>query len=154
GRWRTGYSCAYRRHTCSQFGGLPSMSTPARPQAYTIATLTYERVAKTIDHSLLRPELTEQDVTEGCALAARYHVASVCVKPWDVALAARLLADSDVDVGTVLGFPHGSSTTATKVFEAHDALEHGAVELDMVINIGWLRSGRDEAVGEDIRAVV
>jgi deoxyribose-phosphate aldolase len=130
------------------------MSTVPRQQTYSIATLTYEQVAKTIDHSLLRPELTEQDVTEGCELAARYHVASVCVKPSDVPLAARLLAGADVAVGTVIGFPHGSSTTATKVFEAHDALEHGAVELDMVINIGWLRSGRDEAVRQDIRAVV
>jgi len=130
------------------------MSTVPQQQTYTIATLTYEQVAKTIDHSLLRPDLTERDVAEGCELAARYHVASVCVKPCDVPLAVRLLTDSDVAVGTVVGFPHGSSTTATKVFEARDALEHGAVELDMVINIGWLRSGRDEAVGQDIRAVV
>jgi deoxyribose-phosphate aldolase len=71
-----------------------------------------------------------------------------------VRLAARLLSGSDVAVGTVIGFPHGSSTTATKVFEAHDALERGAVELDIVINIGWLRSGCDEAVGQDIHAVV
>lgn len=130
------------------------MSTAPQQQIYTIATLTYEQVAKTIDHSLLRPELTEQDVIEGCELAARYHVASVCVKPCDVPLAARLLADSDVAVGTVIGFPHGNSTTATKVFEARDALANGAVELDMVINIGWLRSGRDEAVEQDIHAVV
>jgi len=130
------------------------MSTAPQQQTYTVATLTYEQVAKTIDHSLLRPELTEQDIIDGCELAARYHVASVCVKPCDVALAARLLAGTDVAVGTVIGFPHGSSTTATKVFEAHDALELGAVELDMVINIGWLRSGCDEAVEQDIRAVV
>jgi len=120
----------------------------------TVATLSYEQVAKTIDHSLLRPELTEQDVITGCELAARYHVASVCVKPCDVPLAARLLAGSDVLVGTVIGFPHGSSTTASKVFEAQQALTDGAVELDMVITIGWLRSGRDDAVSQDIRAVV
>src|ERR1700747_852469 len=99
----------------SHFGGQPIMSTVPRQQTYTIATLTYEQVAKTIDHSLLRPELTEQDVTEGCELAARYHVASVCVKPCDVPFAARLLTGSDVVVGTVIGFPHGGSTTATKV---------------------------------------
>lgn len=120
----------------------------------TIETLTYEQIAKTIDHSLLRPELTEQEVAAGCELAQRYHVASVCAKPCDVPLAARLLKGSDVKVGTVIGFPHGSSTTETKVFEARQALENGAEELDMVLNIGWLRSGADERVGSEIRAVV
>jgi deoxyribose-phosphate aldolase len=120
----------------------------------TIETLTYEQIAKTIDHSLLRPELTEQEVASGCELAQRYHVASVCAKPCDVPLAARLLKGSDVKVGTVIGFPHGSSTTETKVFESRQALESGAEELDMVLNIGWLRSGADERVGSEIRAVV
>lgn len=116
--------------------------------------LTYDQVAKSIDHSLLRPELTEQEVIAGCELARRYRVASVCVRPCDVFLASRLLAGCDVKVGTVVGFPHGSSATETKVFEARHALEEGAEELDMVINIGWLRSGRDEAVGQDIHAIV
>lgn len=120
----------------------------------TIETLSYEQIAKTIDHSLLRPELTEQEVASGCDLAQRYHVASVCARPCDVPLAARLLKGSDVKVGTVIGFPHGSSTTETKVFEARQALESGAEELDMVLNIGWLRSGADERVGSEIRAVV
>jgi deoxyribose-phosphate aldolase len=119
-----------------------------------LETLTYEQVAKTIDHSLLRPELTIQEVAAGCDLARRYHTASVCVKPCDVPLAARLLAGSDVAVGTVVGFPHGSHATATKVFETRLAIEQGAVEVDMVINIGWLRSGHDKDVLEDIRAVV
>jgi deoxyribose-phosphate aldolase len=117
-------------------------------------TITYEQLAKTIDHSLLKPELTEADITAGCHLAARYHVASVCVKPCYVPLAVQLLQGSDVVVGTVLGFPHGGSTTAVKVFEAQDALDNGAVELDMVINIGELRSGNREYVLGDIRAVV
>ncbi len=117
-------------------------------------TITYEQLAKVIDHSLLKPELTEADVIAGCELAARYHVASVCVKPADVALAARLLKGSDVAVGTVIGFPHGNSTTTVKVFEAQDALANGAVELDMVINIGALRSGKYDYVREEIRAVV
>jgi deoxyribose-phosphate aldolase len=116
-------------------------------------TITYAQLAKTIDHSLLKPELTEADVRAGCALAARYHVASVCVKPCHVALATGLLRASDVAVGTVVGFPHGSSTTATKVFEARDAIANGAVELDMVINIGALRSGEAAFVEQDIRAV-
>ncbi|HEY7736087.1 MAG TPA: deoxyribose-phosphate aldolase [Candidatus Limnocylindrales bacterium] len=120
----------------------------------TAADVTYEQVAKTIDHSLLRPELTLDEVREGCGLAARYDVASVCVRPADVAIAAELLAGSDVAVGTVIGFPHGSHLTATKVFEAERALADGATELDMVINIGWLRSGRDEDVANDIAAVV
>lgn len=120
----------------------------------TIDELTYERVAKTIDHSLLRPELTLDEVREGCAIAARYHVASVCARPADVALCAESLAGSDVAVGTVIGFPHGSSTTATKVFETERAIADGATELDMVINIGWLRSGLDDRVEADIRAVV
>ena len=120
----------------------------------TIDDLTYERVAKTIDHSLLRPELTLDDVREGCAIAAKYHVASVCARPADVTLCAELLAGTDVAVGTVIGFPHGSNLTATKVFEAERAMADGATELDMVINIGWLRSGLDAAVEADIRAVV
>ena len=117
-------------------------------------TLTYRQTAKTIDHSLLKPELTEADVVAGCELARRYDVASVCVRPCDVPLAAKLLTDCDVLVGTVVGFPHGANTTATKVFEANDAIANGAVELDMVLNIGRLRSGHDEAVGRDIAAVV
>lgn len=117
-------------------------------------TITYQQLAKTIDHSLLRPELTEADVIAGCELARRYDVASVCVKPCHVRLAAELLRGSDVQVGTVVGFPHGNQTTATKVFEAQDAIANGATELDMVINIGELRSGHAELVGEEIRAVV
>jgi deoxyribose-phosphate aldolase len=117
-------------------------------------TITYQQLAKTIDHSLLRPELTEADVTSGCELARKYHVASVCVKPCHVRLAARLLAASDVAVGTVVGFPHGSSTSAIKVAEAREAIAAGATELDMVINIGELRSGNVDYVRDEIRAVV
>jgi len=117
-------------------------------------TITYEQLAKTIDHSLLRPEMTEDEVIRGCELARKYHVASVCVKPCHVSLAARLLTGSDVAVGTVVGFPHGSSTTATKVFEAKDAIANGAVELDMVLNVGELRSKHYGFVLMDIRAVV
>jgi deoxyribose-phosphate aldolase len=127
---------------------LPSAGT------ITVESLTYEQIAKTIDHSLLRPELTEREITEGCELARRYDVASVCIKPCDVPLAVRLLDGSDVRVGTVIAFPHGSAATVVKVFEACKALEDGATELDMVLNIGWLRSGLDDAVRNDIHAVV
>jgi deoxyribose-phosphate aldolase len=117
-------------------------------------TNTYEQLAKVIDHSLLKPELTEADVIAGCDLAKKYHVASVCVKPCDVKLAAKTLAGSDVAVGTVVGFPHGNSTTAIKAAEAKQAIADGAVELDMVINIGAVRSGKYDYVRQDIKAVV
>jgi deoxyribose-phosphate aldolase len=116
-------------------------------------TVTLEQLAKVIDHSLLRPELTENEVTAGCELAARYHVATVCVKPCHVRLARHLLADSDVRVSTVVGFPHGSSLTAIKIIEARQAMDDGAVELDMVMNIGQLRSGKTEEVQAEIQAI-
>ncbi len=121
---------------------------------YSVETLTERQVAKTIDHSLLRPELDDDFVEAGCRLAAEYVVASVCVRPVDVRRAKAILDGSDVAVGSVIGFPHGSSTTATKVFEAHGALAEGATELDMVIDIGALKSGRDDDVRADIAAVV
>jgi len=117
-------------------------------------TITYEQLAKVIDHSLLKPELTESDVLEGCKLAAQYHVATVCVKPCHVTLAKEALKDSDVVVSTVIGFPHGSNRTPIKVAEANLAMDEGAMELDMVLNIGELRSGKVDLVREDIRAVV
>jgi deoxyribose-phosphate aldolase len=117
------------------------------------ATLTYTQLAKVIDHSLLRPELTEQDVIEGCQLAAKYHTATVCVKPCHVKLAAEVLAGSDVLVSTVIGFPHGSNLTVIKVAEANAAMDDGAVELDMVLNIGQLRSGKLDEVQADVKAV-
>jgi deoxyribose-phosphate aldolase len=130
------------------------MPTPPISLPVSIATLTYEQIAKTIDHSLLRPELTDSELIAGCELAREYHVASVCIKPSSVSLATRALKGGDVLVGTVVGFPHGSSTTRVKVYEARQALDDGAAELDMVINIGWLRSGEDQRVEDDIRAVV
>jgi len=119
-----------------------------------INKLTYEQVAKVIDHSLLRPELTEAEVITGCELARKYHTASVCVKPCHLPIAKRLLEGSDVLVTTVIGFPHGGATTAVKVFEAQEAIAGGAAELDMVINIGELRSGHHDYVLRDVKAVV
>jgi deoxyribose-phosphate aldolase len=121
---------------------------------WTVDTITEEKVAKTIDHSLLRPELTVDEVLAGCELAAACQVASVCCRPLDVGRCRDALAGSGVLVGTVVGFPHGASTTAVKAFEAERALDEGAVELDMVLPIGWLRSGEDDEVREDIAAVV
>ena len=119
-----------------------------------IETLTERGIAKAIDHSLLRPELDDRFVEDGCRLAAEYHVASVCVRPADVARARAILEGTDVAVGTVIGFPHGNHLTATKVFEAQRALADGATELDMVIQIGALKSGRDADVQADIAAIV
>ena len=123
-------------------------------EPFSVETLSYEQVAKTIDHSLLRPELDSDSVRAGCELARKYDVASACVKPCDVAPARELLAGSQVKVSTVIGFPHGSSTSATKTFEAERAIEEGAEELDMVLNIGRLRSGAVDEVRADIQAVV
>jgi deoxyribose-phosphate aldolase len=116
-------------------------------------TITYEQLAKVIDHSLLKPELTEEDVIAGCKLADRYHTATVCVKPCHVKLAAEVLKDSDVIVSTVVGFPHGSNLTEVKVLEAEKAMDDGALELDMVLNIGQLRSGKIDYVRADVKAV-
>jgi deoxyribose-phosphate aldolase len=121
---------------------------------WTVETITVEKVAKTIDHSLLRPELTVDEVLAGCELAAAYDVASVCCRPLDVTRCRDALEGSGVLVGTVVGFPHGSSATAVKAAEAERALDDGAAELDMVLPIGWLRSGEDDYVQDDIAAVV
>jgi deoxyribose-phosphate aldolase len=115
--------------------------------------ITYEKLAKVIDHSLLRPELTPEEVAAGCEVAKHYHVATVCVKPCHVKLAQQILAGSDVVVSTVIGFPHGGNTTAAKVFEAQEAIDQGAGELDMVMNIGELRGGNLDYVRAEIKAV-
>jgi len=115
--------------------------------------LTYNAIAKRIDHSLLRPTLTKAELDDGCRLAARYGVASVCIKPYAVARAADILRGTGVFVGTTIGFPHGSQATAVKVYEAVQAIADGATELDMVINIGQAQGGLWDAVEEDIVAV-
>jgi len=111
-------------------------------------------IAQMIDHSLLRPELTEEDVRKGCEIAKKYKVATVCCRPSEVAKVKELLLDSDVKTTTVVGFPHGYNRTETKVFEAEQAIKDGAVELDMVINIGKLLDGDNEYVKKDVQAVV
>jgi deoxyribose-phosphate aldolase len=113
-----------------------------------------ESIASKIDHSLLQPALTDAELEAGCQLARRWGVASVCIKPCAVPLAARLLAGSDVKVGTVVGFPHGSSASAVKAFEAEEACRAGAMELDMVINIGKVLGGDWQYVDEEIRTIV
>ncbi|ORX70299.1 deoxyribose-phosphate aldolase [Linderina pennispora] len=126
------------------------MSLPANP---TFDNLTPEMVAKTIDHALLKPEMTVDEVLAGCQLCAKYNTASVCVKPCDVKLAADALRGTTVDVGTVIGFPHGNTPSSVKTFEALQAIEDGAVELDMVLNIGHLKSGRHDEIRDEIRSL-
>lgn len=111
-------------------------------------------IAQMIDHSLLRPELTEKDVREGCEVAKKYKVATVCCRPYELALVAEMLKGSDVRPTTVIGFPHGCHKTETKVFEAEQAIADGALELDMVLNIGKLIDGDHDYVKKDIKAVV
>ena len=119
-----------------------------------IDDLTERDIAKTIDHSLLRPELDDAFIEAGCRLAAAYDVASVCVRPADVLRAKAILDGTDVAVGTTVGFPHGNHRTDTKVFETRQALADGATEIDMVLAIGALKSDRDAEVLADIAAVV
>jgi deoxyribose-phosphate aldolase len=115
---------------------------------------TLAELAKMFDHSLLQPQLTDADLERGCQLAREYGVASVCIKPYAVKLAARLLAGSGVAVGTTIGFPHGGHLTRVKVYESDAALADGATELDMVVNIGKVLSGDWSHVADDVRAVV
>lgn len=111
-------------------------------------------IAKMIDHSLLRPNLTIEEVKAGCDIARKYKVASVCVRPCDVKLVGELLAGSNIALSTVIGFPHGTHTTAMKLAEAIEAMDSGVVELDMVMNYSRLRSGEFDYVGQEIKAIV
>jgi len=111
-------------------------------------------IAALIDHTLLKPEATAADVRRLCAEASQYGFATVCVNPHWVKMAAAELAGTEVGVCTVAGFPLGANATETKVFETGLAIEQGAREIDMVINIGELKSGNETFVGSDIRAVV
>ncbi|NND70439.1 MAG: deoxyribose-phosphate aldolase [Rhodothermales bacterium] len=107
-----------------------------------------------IDHTALKPETTEEQIRQLCEDARKYCFASVCVNPCYVQLASTLLRGSPIAVCTVIGFPLGASRSATKAREAETAVDDGATELDMVINVGFLKSGRYEAVEADIAAVV
>ncbi len=115
---------------------------------------TLAELAKMFDHSLLQPQLTDADLNRGLALAAEYDVASVCIKPYAVRHAAKLLAGTTVAASTVIGFPHGGHLTRVKLFESERAIDDGATELDMVVNIGRVLSGEWNFVADDIRAVV
>ena len=115
--------------------------------------VTAKQISKMIDHSLLHPTMTEKDLREGCMTAKKYDVASVCIKPYAVKMAAELLNGSDVLVCTVIGFPHGSSTREVKLFETRKAIEDGATEIDMVVNIGKVLGEEWEEVEQEIKAI-
>lgn len=117
-------------------------------------TFSYSEIAKTIDHSLLQPSLTVEDLENGCKLAVAYDVASVCILPYALRRCVELLAGSDVRPSTTIGFPHGGNTTAVKLAEARQAVVEGCQELDMVVNISLVLSGRWDDVRSDIRAVI
>ena len=104
-------------------------------------TISVNQLAKMIDHSILHPTHTDADLEKQCAVAGKYEVASVCVKPYAVRKAVRFLKGSGVKVGCVVGFPHGNSSTSVKVYEAQQACLDGATEIDMVINIGKALGG-------------
>jgi len=112
-----------------------------------------KELAKMIDHSILHPTFTNADLKKGCAIAMKYDVASVCVKPYMVTEAVNLLKGSDVLVGCVIGFPSGNSAIPVKVFEAENACKDGAVEIDMVINIGKALEGEWTYIEEEIKSV-
>jgi deoxyribose-phosphate aldolase len=113
-----------------------------------------KNLANKIDHTLLKPDATPSDIKELCTEAKKYSFASVCVNPGYVSLCSELLKGTDVRVGTVVGFPLGSTTSEVKRFEAEQAIKNGATELDMVINVGRLKQGDIEYVEKDIRQVV
>lgn len=115
---------------------------------------TFAELARMIDHSLLQPVLTDEELKAGCDVARAYGVASVCIKPYAVVRAVEWLAGSDVLASTTIGFPHGGHTTAVKAFESEKAIADGALELDMVVNIGKVLSGDWAYVQTDVRTVV
>jgi deoxyribose-phosphate aldolase len=119
-----------------------------------IMPLTESEIARLIDHTLLKPDATQDEIRKLCEEALQYHFASVCVNPWNVAQSAELLRASTVKVCTVVGFPLGATLSEVKVFEARKSIERGAQEIDMVINIGALKSGLLAAVEADILGVV
>lgn len=115
---------------------------------------TIQEVASKIDHAVLKPNQTEADVRTHASMCIERGVASLCVRPCDIKLAAQLLKGSPVKVSCVLSFPHGADTTATKVFQARQAIEDGVQEIDMVMNIGQFLAGNFDFVHADIKSVV
>jgi len=119
-----------------------------------VKTLTKEQLAKTIDQTLLNPIATTKDIEQLCINAKKNHFAAVCINPTYIAQAKKILADTDVKICSVVGYPLGANTIETKVFEARNNVKKGADELDMVINLGAVKSGNYEYVEREIKIVV
>jgi deoxyribose-phosphate aldolase len=119
----------------------------------TTLKVSLQDLAKMIDHSLLHPTMTDDDIRKGCELARKYDVATACVKPYSIALARKILDGSNVGICPVIGFPHGNSTTAIKVKEAEAAAKEGGSEIDMVINIGKALGGDWDYLQSEIAAI-
>lgn len=131
------------------------VSAGAERLTSTVGVIPEDRsLAGMIDHTLLKPDATSDKIAQLCFEAKKYHFASVCVNPTHVKLCADLLKDSEVKVCTVIGFPLGATSPEVKAFETQNALDNGATEIDMVINIGALKAGENELVARDIRGVV
>lgn len=122
----------------------------ARPKTISVSL---DDLAKMIDHSLLHPTMTDDDVLAGLQISKKYGVATACIKPYHILFAKKQLEGTSVLICPVIGFPHGNSTTEVKVFEARRAAEEGGKEIDMVVNIGRVLSGKWEFVENEIRAV-
>ena len=116
--------------------------------------LTKEQLAKTIDQTLLNPLATPKDIEQLCINAKKNHFAAVCINPTFIAQAKKILVDSDVKICSVVGYPLGANTIGTKVFEARDNIKKGADELDMVINLGAMKSGNYEYIEREIKIIV
>jgi len=114
----------------------------------------YDKISKSIDHSLLQPNLSQTNIEDGCLLAIKYNVALVMCRPNDIVFANKILSKNNIKIGCAVGFPHGGNTTATKVFETYNALKDGAEEIDMVINIGMIKSAQYLDAENDIFNVV
>ncbi|NTW71802.1 MAG: deoxyribose-phosphate aldolase [Eubacteriaceae bacterium] len=117
-------------------------------------TLKAADIAKMIDHSLLQPQMTRDEIDEGCEIAAKYSTASVCVRGYDVEYCAKKLQGTDVFVSAVIGFPHGNSIIESKVFETNVTIDAGAKEIDMVIPIGLVLSGEYDYMKREVAAIL
>ncbi|MDD3184523.1 MAG: deoxyribose-phosphate aldolase [Anaerostipes sp.] len=127
---------------------------PTRKIEYKFSgAVTVQDIANLMDHSNLQPQLTIQDTIDCCTMAKKYNCISCCVRPSDIEITKKELEGTDIIITTVIGFPHGTCTTETKVFETKDALEKGADEVDMVMNIGRFKSGDYDYVEKDIKEV-
>jgi deoxyribose-phosphate aldolase len=115
--------------------------------------ITFKSLSKMIDHSLLHPTMTDADILKGCEIAKKYDVATVCIKPYAIEMCKNYLEGTNVGICSVVTFPHGNSTTKMKVKETEEALELGATEIDMVVNIGKVLGGDWKYVSEEIKLI-